>query len=835
MKFLTDYHQLVDSESEAEILMYTLGPVTDRVANLKERIRNRVIQIDSERARIITESYQRNECITPIIKRALSTHDVCSKMTVWVDDQIFVGARGTRFCGASVNPEWAGAGFSVDMVESGLWKIEKDGLYHSPDEDEVQVAISPEDFEYLAGIRDYWKDHTVGAAAKAWQPPGFDEFAELGATTYEPAHEYILIPLGHLTPGYEKIIKLGYGAIRKQATDWLEAHRGKAFGEDMKKFLFYQSAEIATDAAATLANRYSVQCLKVAATTEEPKRKAELEMMGNSLAWISENPARTFWEALQAALLYILVLHLDSAYPAISLGRVDQYTWPLLKRELDEGTTTLEQAQELVDLFILKANQYYDAAPPYVTQITGVGNTYQHITVGGVDPDTGEDASNPVTFMLLETIARLELHDPTISFRANKNTPDELWDCAIEVSRWVGGLPLYQNDEVIIPNAMERLGFSLRDARDYSLIGCQEIVGSGNDYPAPNGIHPPNASIHYGVCLAIALNNGVNPFNGVDSGVRTGYLSEMKSFEEVRDAYYKITEYVFNWYTTMQNYSEYLTMYSAPHAALSISMEGCMESGKDCTVGGCKYNSYGGTATGLATIGDSLAAIKYMIFDNKLCTAQELYDAVMADWEGYEDLRQTILSEVPHYGNDDAYADEQLKYAIDVYTGLCDEVWTIRSPICKPGLYGAADHVSQGYHTWATPDGRRSGEPLADAISPVQGSDSHGPISIFNSCRCFDHGPFMDGMALNIRLHPSALSREDGARKLRDMTKAYFDNGGLEVQYNVVSSETLRAAQEDPDSYKNLVVRIAGYSAYFVDMNPDLQNDIIARTENQIA
>ena len=259
-----------------------------------------------------------------------------------------------------------------------------------------------------------------------------------------------------------------------------------------------------------------------------------------------------------------------------------------------------------------------------------------------------------------------------------------------------------------------------------------------------------------------------------------------------------------------------------------------MESGRDCVRGGAKYNSFGGTSTGLATVADSLTTIKYMVFDKQLCTARELYDAYMADWQGHEPLRQRILSEVPHFGNDDPYADEQMKWICDLYYDTCCRMYSERSKVYKAGLYGAADHVAQGAHTWATPDGRRTGEPLADAASPAQGRDVLGPTGVFNSELCFDHSHFLDGIALNIKIHPTALRGEEGAAKLRDVTKAYFDGGGMEVQYNVVSADDMRAAQKDPGAYRDLVVRIAGYSAYFVELSERMQNDIISRTENVI-
>jgi pyruvate formate-lyase/glycerol dehydratase family glycyl radical enzyme len=815
--------------------MFEPRPTTDRIKHMRQLVRDRVIESDAERALIKTESYKRNEKVPPIIQRPLATYDVCAQMTVRVEDfEIIVGNKGKAFLGCGHLPEWGGAGWIPMEFESNpeLWTLESDGKYHRKDEG-VKLTISPEELTKLGSIRDYWKDKTINSNSVAFQPDGFDEFCRLNVSNYAPGRPIMDIPTGHLTPGFEKIIKVGYGAIRKQAQDWIDAHKGNLMGEDMDRFMFYKSATIACDAAMIMVKRYGQACLDKAAQTADGARKAELTMMGEGLMWISENPARTFWEACQATIMYQLFLAVDSGYPAPAFGRFDQYMWPFLKADLEAGRLTMDQAQEIVDAFFLKANCFYGAAPPFLAKITGIGNTYQHTTIGGVDRDTGEDATNPVTFMVLDSIGRLLLHDPTISLRINKNTPDELWNFALETSKLVGGLPLFQNDEVIIPGLMKEIDFELKDARDYSLIGCQEIVGSGNDYPAGNGTHA-KAGVYFGVVFDMAINNGVNPINGESGGLKTGYLYDMKSMDEVRSAVKAQASYLLKWAITMNNYAEYLTFHHAPHAGLSISIEGCMEKGKDCVCGGAKYNSFGGTATGLATIADSLTTIKYMVFDKKLCTARELYDAVMANWEGYEPLRRQILAEVPHYGNGDPYADSEMKWIVDTYSEICGECYSVRSKVYKGGLYGAADHVVQGYQTWATPDGRKTGEPLADATSPGQGRDRLGPTGIFNSTVCFDHKKFMDGIALNIRIHPVALRAKEGIEKLRDMTKAYFDNDGMEVQYNVVSSDVLRAAQKDPASYRDLVVRIAGYSAYFVELTADMQNDIISRNENMV-
>ncbi len=816
--------------------MYQFRGVTDRIKEMHEIIRNRVIYNDAERMIIVTDAYKKNDGMLPIIKRPLALLELCKRISIRIEDwELIVGSRGPHTFTSPQYPEWNMSDWVVEPVINGEWTLRDDGLYHNPDDELIRHVISPEDFEAIMERRDFWKTRKVGTMADAWQPDYYEELKRLEVSSYCPKGlGLVALPAGHLVAGYKKIINTGYKAIRDQAQGWMDAHYGNLMGDDVDKYLFYKSVVIACDAATILIKRYSALAAEKAASCKDAKRKAELLMMADGLNNISEYPARTFWEACQATMMYQLILYIDTRAPSYALGRFDQYTWPFLKKDLDEGRISLDEAQEIVDAFFLKANCFYSAGPAKLTDTTGVGNTYQHTTLGGVDPLTGEDATNPVTFMALETPARLKLHDPIISLRFNKNTPDELWSCAIETSKAVGGLPLFQNDEVIIPSLQKELGFELKDARDYGIIGCQEIVGCGTDYPAPNGIHPPHASILWGTVMNMAINNGINPLNGEQSSVKTGYLYDMKSMDEVRDALTKMGTHIMKMFVSTNNYAEYISSKTAMQAPLSMSIEGCMEKGLDVVQGGAKYNSYGGTATGLATIADCLNTIKYMCFEKKLCTTKELYDAWMANWVGYEELRQKVIALVPHYGNGNPEADKELKFCTDLYYNISKQLHSKRSKVYKCGLYGASDHIAQGKITYATIDGRKTGDPIADAMSPAQGRDKNGPTAVFNSTCCFDHSHFMGGVCLNMRIHPSALSRDDGVAKLRDMTKTYFANKGLEVQYNVVDTETLKKAQKDPDSYKDLVVRIAGYSAYFIELGRDLQNDIISRTENML-
>jgi pyruvate formate-lyase/glycerol dehydratase family glycyl radical enzyme len=815
--------------------MYTFRPVSDRMQHMHQLIRDRVIQSDSETAMITTRCFQENESLIPYLRRPTVLKAICEQMTVRVEDfEMIVGNSSKNLCGAGYAPDWGGTDAIPSLIENGVWTLREDGLYHNPDDDPLRMSMAPEDYEDLVSIRDYWKGRTYSDIAAAWQPNGYEELCRMQVSATVKGAPLLMMPSGHLTPGFKKIINVGYGAIRKQAQDWLDDHVNSLMGDDVNRGLFYTGVVISCDAATTLLKRYAQKCLERAASCGDRNRRAELESMADTLNWISENPCRTFREACQAAITYQYILRLSFIGDVGSFGRFDQYTWPYLKNDLEEGRLTPEEAQEIVDCFFMKINSMYGGGIGELVKIIGIGNTYLHTTIGGVDAVTGDDASNPVTYMVLESLARLSLHDPTISLRVNKDTPDELWALALETSTKVGGLPLFQNDDIIIPGIVKELGFTLEDARDYAIIGCQEITGSGNDYSAANGVAPPHASIHYSKLLAMAINDGKNPFNGEQCSIHTGYLYDMKSFDEVKEAWRTLAGYFLKAQVSLNNYLEYLVQYHTPHPMLSISIDGCMESGKDCTCGGAKYNSYGGTATGLATVADSLTAIKYMVFDKKLCTARELYDAVMADWKGHEPLRQRIINEAPHFGNADAYADEQMTWVINSYYDTCKECYSTRTRIFKAGLYGAADHVGQGYTTWATPDGRRAGTPIADAASPVQGRDTNGPTAVFLSSLCYDHCKFMDGVCLNIRLHPTALSRDDGIAKLRDMVKTYMDSGGAEAQFNVVSTEVLRTAQQEPDKYRNLVVRIAGYSAYFVELTLDCQNDLISRHENVI-
>jgi formate C-acetyltransferase len=815
-------------------------PVTDRIQRFREAVRDKGVEVECERGVIVTEAYKKYLHYPPILRKPLITKAICEQMTVRVEDEeIFVANIGKggfntekALQSAGVYPDISGSGWILQTYDEGKWEDDGTGYLHFKDRKDERLYIHKDEIDKMRDFSEFWNEWRFGHVFDSWQPDGYKDFVLTEATEYWPG---VLAdrPSGHLTPGHHNIVKRGYKSIHDKAKEFVDSHRGNLMGENVAKYMFYYSIVIVTEGAMTLHKRYAAAAREKAAACTDPKRKAELDMMADGLEWISENPARTFWEALQMTILHQLIIVLDSAFSGIAFGRVDQYTWPLLEQDLKKGTMTLEYAQEMIDYFVMKTSNFLGAVPPFIADGVGAGNTFQHVTVGGTIPATGEDASNPVTYMVMQSMARLHLHDPFVSLRIHNDTPAALWDFAIKTTQEIGGMPLLQNDEVIVPGLMQRLDFSLEDARDYSIIGCQEQVGSGTDYPEGSGTCCGGA-IMYTAVFVTALNNGVNPMNGRPSGCESGFLYDFKNMDEVHAAVYNQIKYFLFWMTSANNYARWVGDWEAYHAVLSMAMDDCMERGMDCTQGGARYTSYGSTAVGLATVGDSLTAIKYMCFDKKLCTTRELYDAMMANWEGYEDLQKTILRDVPHYGNDDPYADEEMAWISNTYIDVCDQIYSTHTKHYKPGMYSAAAHIGHGQRSWASPDGRNTGEPLANAASAGQGREQHGPIALLNSATNINQGCVQNGMCVNIKFHPTALQGEGGRTKVAQMTQTYFDRGGAELQFNIVSTDTMKAAQKEPDKYKDLVVRIAGYSAYFTELPLPMQNDLIARDEHVI-
>ena len=827
--------------------MFQFAPVSDRIRRIREKkdvfTGGKYMTINSERTKIYTDYCRAHDNEYPILKRAGALYTWCATRQINVfDDDIFVGTPGPDAQSLSPYVEW-----SADWIPSVIDATDEDfeKAFLSTD----AIHMSMEQREHFREAYDYWKDKTLAKMVEgAMTPDMWDAFGNgcilngmvMNGRRFDTVSG---MPQGHYVANFDKVVNTGFGAVRREVLEKLEAQKGKLFGDKANAHVFYHAVLRICDGAILLAKRYATGC-REKAETAEGARKEELQRMAESLEWIMEKPARTYWEGLQAILLYELMLVTDAQQHGQSMGRVDKYVGHLLQKELDAGTLTQEQAQEYADAFILRI---YDiiALPGFflntsrIIELNEAGrNLFTSIydgmtatagialTLGGMKPD-GTDDTTAATAFLLQTYGRMHLPDPTVALRINKNTPDEIWRLGIESSKVCGGIPQLQNDDIIIPALMDT-GMSKEDAYNYSIVGCVEPAGTGNEWPAC-GMTGRESIWNMMDVVQLVINGGVNPRTG-KTAVPCKKLYEYESFEEVKEAFEKEMQCVLDWTISYANLFEMVYAHYFPCIVASSMTEGCLDSGKDVTQGGAKYNRTGITACGTANVGDSLTAIKKLCFDDKAVPLRTLYDALQANWEGFEDLRQTIINDVPHYGNDNDEADEQAAWAIGRFADIVSKEEGPRGKF-SGGTFTMTAHIHMGAMLGATPDGRKAGEPIADAISSRQGFDKNGPTAYLRSAAKLPHRALSNGDQLNIKFTPSSVEGDEGAMKLRQLISAYFRLGGMQVQFNVVSTKALREAQKEPDKYKNLVVRIAGFSTYFVTLNQNTQDDFIKRSE----
>jgi formate C-acetyltransferase len=803
--------------------MFALKPMTERVERVRGNYRGDVPHLCIERLRIVTDFYRSNPQLTGPLLRAYNFKNICEKLPIRIGgDELIVGGQTKYFRGSPINPEFGGIAWFRSEWENGTLL----------DRETDNFIIDDEDIRYILGCVDYWEGVNNSARLSQYIPEGYQKSVGNGVILYKGDH-ICHMPIGHFCADYGKAIDEGFAAIGREAREMMAALEGKMYGRDIEKYSFYRSVAICCDGMVTLAKRYAAACAELARAESDPRRRAELEKMADCLNWIMENPCRDFHEAVQCLYLYHIAMCLDGQSHGISFGRVDQYLGKYYEADRAAGRITPEQGQEILDLFYPKVAEICKMGPSTSKRgVSGYTNGML-MTMGGVDKD-GRDASNEVTRMMLQSAARLVLHDPPQALRVHDGTPDDIWEAAIQTTINAGGVPTFEYDGIIIPS-LQKGGLSLESARNYCLIGCVEPAGCGNHWSMSGG---PAFEGYWNManCFLQAINNGYNPFPNPDgtpatqTGLPTGYLYEMESIEDVKEAVLKQMEFFINWQVTLTNLQEYITSRELPLPLVSATMGGCMESGRDVMDGGAEYNSTGFMGMGIGNLVDCLCVTEYMVFDKKLCTARELYNAIMSDWDGQESLRQYILNKAPRYGNDTEYADKYAAWASEKFSGYVNSAYGPRGRFFA-ALWPVAFNVTAGLTTAATPDGRRSGQALSDGISPMQQVDRMGPLAILKSVSRIDQSNYPDGTLLNMKIHPSTVSNEDSRRKFRSLIETFFSMGGMEMQFNILSSDTLRKAQKNPEDYKDLVVRVAGFSAYFVELHPCSQDEVISRTE----
>ena len=803
--------------------MYNERPLTDRVKAIREKCRTTAPKLDLCRYKLITEFYMENPQLTGILKRAKNLRNLFENMPTLINDgELIVGWQGTEYRDSPLYPEISWDWFMKEL-RAGKIRTRKVDPYRLDEEDE----------KYLLETGDYWLKNNLSAIADEYLPRKVRrEFDGNGVISFN-GHGTALAPVGHFTANFWTATQKGFGAIRDEARAKIaEIEEKGLFGADAERYQFYRSIDIVCQGIIIWSKRYAKEAARQAETCADPVRKAELLDIAERMDWIMEHPCRTFHDAIQCIWLYQLAMCLDGQLHGISFGRMDQYLGRYYEADLAAGRITPEKAQELVDLFMLKVAETNKIWSEGATMANPGYTAGMLITLGGVDME-GRDATNPVTYMFLQASQRLSLNCPQ-ALRVHEDTPDELWEAAIECTKVCGGIPTFESDQAIIP-AMMRRGIPLEYARNYSLEGCVEPTIGGYEWGQPCG-DGAESYINIVNAFLMAINNGVNPLRSKDAvpyrqGPATGYLYEMNSMEDVLAAVKTQFEFWMPWHANCTNTWETVAAYHRPLPMVSACFTGCMESGKDVMCGGAMFNSTGNSCIGVGNVADSLNCIDQVCFKKKLATTRELYDALMANWEGYEELRQKINGSIPRFGNGDPECDKYMTFAANAYADAINRCEGTRGDHYAAGCYPVTLNVVFGYGTGATPDGRKAGDPLADGISPVQGMDKGGPVCTMQSLLTFDYTKYGNGTLCNMKFHPTSLAANDGLQKLVSVLKTYFDQGGMELQLNIVSGDTLRAAQEHPEDYRDLVVRIAGFSAYFVEVFKDMQDDLIRRTE----
>ena len=628
---------------------------------------------------------------------------------------------------------------------------------------------------------------------------------------------------GHIIQNHAKVLQKGFRGIKEEAEGLLERTASEAKREFLKAII------ICCDAVGDFSHRYAEEARRLAKKERGTRRKEELLKVAEVCDRVPYNPARTFHEALQATWFSHMVEMIAESYPGpgISHGRLDQYLYAFYRRDIDEGRLSREEAKELFQCFSVKHNYAYDyqtTGGPHGRN-AGFG---QLITLGGQGAN-GEDLTNDLTYLILESFQELNMLEPKLNLRIHSATPKELLFKTSQMIRDTQGSPFILNFDKVVIEALEGEGMSHEDAVDYGVVGCLENTAQGKDTSG-------TVDVHFNVAKSVelALNDGEDWRSGERMGAATGDPLKFESFEQVLEAYKQQLKATIQYVTGITSACDALRGKYVPCPFLSAVIDGCMEKGRDIRDGGAIYNFTTFNGVGIATAADSLAAIKKVVFEDKRLTMEELLQALRTNFEEKEDIRQILLTRAPKFGNDDDYVDS---IAREIFRFWCQELSQYVTPTGKrvrAGYLSWNHFIHDGAFTAATPNGRRAGEPISNGVCPSQGCDVKGPTAAMKSVAKLGFDILPSGASHTISINPTALQTDEQLDKFAALLRTYNELGGTSLQFNVIDAETLRDAQRNPESYQNLLVRVTGYNAYFVGMSRALQDEIIARIEHKL-
>ena len=709
------------------------------------------------------------------------------------------------------------------------WIIEE--VLHSPFEERDHDQFyfrNDEERQETVELCKWWQGKTIDDAVNARLDEDQKKGSEVGEKIFQ-TNLYHYAGTGHLAIDYPRLMSLGFDGLIKEAEEKL-AGLSKRDPEYGSKRDFYQAAVIMHQAAKKYTERYAVLAEEMAAKETDGKRKEELLAIAENCHAVAGGAPKTFWQAMQLFNIATALIQVESNGHSISYGRMDQWLYPFYEEDMKNNTISKEFALELIEVEYVKMNnptKLKDKGSMALRNGRGFGG--ESLTIGGMDKE-GRDATNDLTMLMLEGSVHTRMMNPWVCVRMHEGTPYELKIKTVECIRAGYGHPKLFNDEPAIQGMMKK-GMSLEEARDYCVVGCVEISLPGKEY----GWHDA-AYVNTPKMMEMVLNGGRSLNTGKQLGPDSGSLETYQSFDEVLASVDTQFEYWTDQMCSSLCIIDNIHREIKPLPYLSMFYADCVASGKDVTEGGAKYNGTGPQASGMATCADSLASIKQLIFDEKRCTGAELLDAVKNNWKGYEKLYAYVnSSKVHHYGNDDDYADELFKYMFECYCRHISGRKNPRGGIFSPGVYSVNANVAMGMNTNASVDGRKKGEAISDNMGPVHtdccSHDINGPTAVVNSLAKVDHSLATNGTLMNLKFPQESVAGIEGRDNLVSFIDEYIAKKPMHVQFNIMSSATMRAAQKKPEDYKDMLVRVAGYSAYFVELGKPLQKDLIQRTE----
>jgi len=800
------------------------GGYTPRLEILRDRVLNAKPGICLERARFYTEVYRDNPQQPVIIRRALALEKTLNNMTVFIEPgSLVVGNHSSALRAAPIFPEYA-----VEWIEKEIDEFEK-----RPGD---RFVPTPEVKRELLEICSWWRGKTTLDKGRALMAPQLREIHEAGIIRAE----------GNLTSGDAHIAINAEALLKRGLGDYLRRvrrlHRecDLTTREGLRKENFYRSLDIGLTALQTFIRRYADLAAALAAdtaATPEASRRAELLLIEENCRVIADAPPATFYQALQLTWFIQLALQIESNGHSVSLGRMDQYLYPFYQADRQAGRITPDTAMELLEntwVNLLSVNKIRSWSH---TRYSAGSPLYQNVTIGG-QTRYGEDAVNELSFLILRSVGETKLTQPNLSVRFHKGMSDEFLQECLEVVRKGFGMPAFNNDEIVIPSFIE-LGVEKEDAYDYSAIGCIEVAVPGKWGYRCTGKH----FINFMRVFLAALNDGTDTTSGKRFFPGSGSLTEFTSFDQVMSAWKEQIARYAQAGVAIDTAIDLVLEAEAPDILCSAFVDDCIERGLTVHEGGSKYDFVSGLQVGIANLGNSLAAIRKLVFEEKKISPSDLARHLESNFAGAEGeaVRLMLLNQAPKFGNDEDYVDHLLVEGYNCYIDELEHYRTIRDgrgPIgCRyyAGTSSISANVPSGAVVPATPDGRKAGTPLAEGASPSAGTDLAGPTAVFHSVAKLPTAKILGGVLLNQKVPPSIFDNSDTSIKLAHLLRGFFGElAGWHVQYNVVDRETLLAAQKKPEDYRDLVVRVAGYSAFFTTLSPEAQNDIIARTEHDV-